>query len=103
MIKLNGLMFIDGREVYCDNLEVSFEEELDLPFDYLTDDEEDYYDCDCEDCDCCDEDEDECEDLNPLEKLIEEYAEILSEECVCVDCIKGILENFVYDLINEEE
>ena len=103
MIKLNGLMIVNDDEYIFEDFTIEMEEELDLPFDYLTDEEEDYYGYDCEDCDCCDEDEDECEDLNPLEKLIEEYAEILSEECVCVDCIKGILENFVYDLINEEE
>ena len=57
------------------------------------------------DC-CCDECEFDCNDenefLDPLEELVEEYTELLSDECICSDYIREILTSFVYDLINEE-
>lgn len=106
-IKLNGSVFFGGEEIYFEDFEISVDEDLDIPFDDI--DEDDYTeDCDlecdgnCYDCEYGDETDDD-EDLNPLEKLIEEYTEILSDECVCTDCIKSILQNFVYELINEEE
>ena len=96
-ITLNGSIFVGGEEVYFEDFEVEISGNLDLPFDDF--DDEDYCDGDCEDCYCC---EDEDEFLNPLEELIEEYTELLSDECICSDCIREILTSFVYDLIDEE-
>lgn len=63
----------------------------------------DDFDCD-DDCECCGC---ECDYennmfLDPLEILVEEYAEILAGEEICFDCAKAILENFAYDLISNE-
>ena len=57
----------------------------------------------CYDCEYGDGDEDDDDSLNPLEKLIEEYAEFLVDENLCIDFVKNVLENFVYELISEEE
>lgn len=102
MIRLNGSVWVDDVEIFFDNLEVELDEDLELPFDELIEDDfddEDYCDGDCEDCYCC---EDEDEFLNPLEELIEEYTELLSDECICPDCIREILTSFVNDLFDEE-
>lgn len=100
-ITLNGSVFIGGEEIYFEDFTIESEEELDLPFDFLTDDEEDYCHGYCEDCDFCDDEEEFL--LDPLEKLVEEYTELLSDECICPDCISGILTSFVYELISDEE
>lgn len=90
-IILNGSVFVKGEEVYFEDFEIEVE---DLLFDDF-EDEEDY----CEGCYCC---EDEDEFLDPLEERIEEYTELLSDECICPDCIRDILISFVHDLIDEE-
>ncbi len=100
-IILNGSIFIKGEEVYFEDFEIEVEE--DLMFDDFEDeldfDDGDYCDGDCRYCYCC---EDEDEFLNPLEELIEEYTELLSDECICPDCIREILTSFVNDLFDEE-
>ncbi|MGJ0846621.1 hypothetical protein ACR77J_08025 [Tissierella praeacuta] len=98
-IILNGSVFVKGQEVYFEDFEIKVEE--DLSFDDFEDDFDDEDYCD-EDCECCDGCEDEDELLNPLEELIEEYTELLLDECICPDCIRGILTNFAYTLIDEE-
>lgn len=111
-IKLNGSVFVAGEEIYFEDFEVAVDEDLPVyQFEEDDDDidEDDYTeDCDlecdgnCYDCEYGDED-DEDDDLNPLEKLIEEYVEFLVDEHLCIDCVKNVLENFVYELISEEE
>lgn len=107
-IKLNGSVFFGGEEIYFEDFEISVDEDLDIPFDDI--DEDDYTeDCDlecdgnCYDCEYGDETDDDDDSLNPLEKLIEEYAEFLVDENLCIDCVKNVLENFVYELISEED
>lgn len=99
MIILNGGITVDGTEIYFDDLIIESGEDLDMPFDFLIDDEEDYCDEDCDDCECCEFDEDEKqEDFNAeFEFLLNLYTEILSESCVCKDCIREILLEFLDD------
>lgn len=119
MITINGDIYITN---YGQTLDELVGEEL--PFNHVDDiddfgisgfgkgyDEDYTEDCDlecdgnCYDCEYGDGDEDDEEDdsLNPLEKLIEEYAEFLVDENLCIDCVKNVLENFVYELISEED
>ena len=100
MIRLNGSIWVDDVEYFFDNLEVEIDEDLELPFDEFEDfdfdDEEDYCDGDCE---CCEFDKDEKqENFNAeFEFLLNLYTEILSEGCVCKDCIRDILLEFLDD------
>lgn len=60
-------------------------------------------DCDCDYCDDCTFCDCDCEDgdfIDPLEVLIEEYAELLVDDCSCFDCIEEILEYFLVDVFN---
>lgn len=95
MIILNGGITVDGTEIYFEDLMIESDSYIDLPFDFLIDDEEDY-DCDCDDYDCdCDED-----DLDEnVDALLEIYADILRESCGCPECTKEILLDFVHDFI----
>ena len=94
MIILNGAITVDGTEVYFDDLIIESGEDLDMPFDFLIDDEEDY----CDDCEYCDDDEDELDDN--VDALLEMYADILDESCGCIECTKEILLDFIKDFVD---
>lgn len=53
-IRLNGLVTINNEELFFEDFDIEISEDLDIPFDFLIDDEEEY-DCDIEgyieDCD----------------------------------------------------
>lgn len=108
MIKLNGLVIVNNDEMYFQDFTIETDEELDLPFDYLTDEEEDYYDCDCDDCDCYDDDEDEIEfDLDDDERFdnytddfksfLSKYVRKVYDTDFCPYCIADIFSSFYDD------
>lgn len=84
---LNGAVTINDDELYFEDFIVESEEELDLPFDFLIDDEDDYIQYQKEDFD------------QVMDELLDGYSEILSETCACPECIKEILLEFLDDFI----
>lgn len=107
MIRLNGLVYLDGDEYFFEDFEVEgFEDaekaERDLPFDFLIDDEDDYCDGNCELCDCCDDEEDNEEtDFDEIvDELTSIYAEILDDVCECFDCRKSALTDLIKDFVD---
>ena len=109
-ITLNGSIFIGGEEVYFEDFDVEVNKDLDLPFDYLTDEEEDYCDGDCEDCEFCDDDEDDLEvefDLDDDERFdnytdvyknfLSEYVRKIYGTDFCPYCIAEVLNLFFED------
>lgn len=112
-ITLNGSIFIDSKEVYFEDFDVEINEDLDLPFDFLTDDEEDYCVGDCEDCEFCEnEDEDKIEfDLDDDERFdsySQDYKYFLSEHVrkiydtdFCPHCIAEILDVFYEEVAKD--
>lgn len=111
-ITLNGSIFIGGEEVYLEDFEVEINKKLDLPFDYLADNEEDYCDGDCDYCDCYDDDEDEIEfDLDDDElfdnytddykNLLSKYVRKIYNTDFCPNCIADVL-NIFYDEVAKD-
>lgn len=98
MIKLNGYVCIDGKDMYFEDFEIEIEEELELPFDFLIDDEDDYCEGDCDDCEFFDEDEDELDDN--VDALLEMYVDVLDDSCGCPECTKEILLDFIKDFVD---
>ena len=111
-ITLNGGLFINDEEFFFDDLEVEIDledecEDFDFDFDEFEgfdfnfdeeDKEEEYaFDCDCNDCNC------EDDFLDPLDRLIEDYVEVLMDECICPDCIRDVLQNYTYELLCIED
>lgn len=101
MIILNGAITVDGTEIYFDDLIVESGEELDMPFDFLIDDEDDYCDDDCDDCEFCDDVDEEYGDVEIIDELTSFYAEILRGGCACPECIKKILVDYTMDLLSD--
>ena len=99
---INGAMYVDGKEVLFDDLQIT-EYEEDIEFDIDECDFEDYIDdCDdCDDCGFCDCEEDEEYDANQfLAELIDDYTEILLELGDCPDCIQDILIEFLKEVLD---
>lgn len=104
MIRLNGSIWVDDTEYFFEDFEVEIDEDLELPFDELIEDDFEEFDFDEEDY--CDGNREDCEfdeyekqeDFNAeFEFLLNLYTEILSEGCVCKDCIREILLEFLDD------
>lgn len=98
---INGAMYIDGKDVLFDDLEIT-EYEEDIEFDIDECDIEDYIgDCDgCEFCDCDCDCEDEEYDANQfLAELIDDYTEILLELGDCPGCIQDTLIEFLKEVL----
>lgn len=108
MIRLNGFVNVDGKDMFFEDFEIEIDEDLDLPFDYLTDDEEDSY-CnvcndDCEDCELYENDDKDNNDETDIDELVDAltdvYAEELSDSCLCPECVKDLLVEFIRDFID---
>ena len=101
MIRLNGTVWVNDDEYIFDDFEVKMSEDsedLGLPFDFFVDDEEDYCD-DCVECDCFENDDDD--DIDELvDTLTDVYAEELSDLCLCNECVKDLLKEFLQDFID---
>lgn len=92
MIRLNGSIFIDGQELYFEDFEIEVDENLDIPFDDFDED----CDCDCGDCYFDELEDDAQEDFNEsLDELLDVYSEALSESCICPECIREALVDFL--------
>lgn len=98
---INGAMYIDGKEVLFDDLQIT-EYEEDIEFDIDECDIEDYIEgCDdCEFCDCdCEDDEYDVEES--LDELIDDYTEVLLELGDCPDCVRNILAGLISEILEE--
>lgn len=106
MIILNGGMTVDGKEIYFEDLMIESENEVDVPFDFLSDDEDDYCDGDCDECDCFDDDDEEEEDdelfnfTDSLDMLLDDYTELFMESCLCPECTKDLLLEFLGEFVD---
>lgn len=90
MIRLNGVVFVEGKEIYFEDFEIEIDENLKIPFD----------DCDCEDCEFCDYEDDEQEQFNEnLDTLLDVYTEALCESCICPECIRETLVDFLNSFV----
>ncbi|MDD2496334.1 MAG: hypothetical protein PHE29_14240 [Tissierellia bacterium] len=92
-ITINGDVFFGGEEIYFEDFEVAVDEDLDIPFDDL--DEEDYTeDCDlecdgnCYDCEYGDEDDEDDDDVE-FDLIEDERFDDYSKE------YRGLLTKFV--------
>lgn len=114
-IKLNGSVFFGGEEIYFEDFEISVDEDLDIPFDDI--DEDDYTeDCDlecdgnCYDCEYGDEtDDDDDDDVEfdlmedeRFEDYPERYIELLSDFVksaydtdFCPYCLASLFDDFL--------
>lgn len=106
-ITINGDIYITNYGQTLDEI-VGNNEEYDLPSDFLTDDEEDSY-CnvcndDCEDCGLYDSDDRYNDDEIDIDELVDAltdvYAEELSDSCLCPECVKDLLVEFIRDFID---
>jgi len=105
-LKLNGLMYVNGAEVFCENLFVETDEdemefELDEDFDCglegsLIEDFETLSDI------LGFEYEEECDEYIDVDAMIEDYTEALLEGDMRPDCIGDLLESFAIELLGEE-
>lgn len=84
MITINGDIYITN---YNQSLDELIGDELDMPFSDI-----DWDETLCEDCDDCDDFE-----ADAIEDLIDEYVELLTESCLCPDCIKSIIVDLLMD------
>ena len=91
MIRLNGSLFIDGKEIYFEDFEIEIDEDLDIPFDDFDDD----YDCEDFYFDDFEEDAEQDEFNESLGELLDVYSEALSESCICPECIREALVDFL--------
>lgn len=66
---------------------------------------DDFDDCDdCTFCDCdCEDDDEEDDNIFLMDKIVDMYVDLLSEECACEDCTKNILLEFLSDVISLAE
>ena len=102
-ITINGDIYITAYGQTLDEI-VGNNEDLDLPFDFL-DDEDDYCEESCDDCNCEDcgfyEEEDEGTDIDEIvDELTSIYADILDDVCECFDCRKSALTDLIKDFVN---
>jgi len=107
-LKLNGLMYVNGAEVFCENLFVETDEdEFEFEFELGEDIEDDFMLEDIlmeafDEMECCDL-TDECDDeYIDVDAMIEDYTEVLLEGDMCSDCIGDLLSAFAIELLGEE-
>lgn len=96
MITINGDIYITN---YGQPLNELAEDKQFEDFDEL--------DCDgdCEDCDLYESDECDDEEELSIEEIVDKlttfYAEILSDGCICPECIKKILIDYTKDMLSD--
>lgn len=97
MIRLNGVVFVEGKEIYLEDFEIEIDENLKIPFD----DFDEGCDYDCEDCyfDELEEDFEQDEFNESLDELLDVYSEALSESCICPECIREALVDFLNSFV----
>lgn len=102
-ITINGDIYITNYGQPINDI-VGDSEDTDLPFDFFTDDEEEYCNCCNDDCEDCEFYEGEDEDRS-VDKIVDEltsiYADILTDsECLCPECTKDVLVQMIRDFVD---
>lgn len=99
IVRLNGFMAVNNDEYFFEDLEIEIDE------DEINCDIEEYImGCDeCDFCDCFDNEEDEEELFNftdSLDMLLDDYTELFMESCLCPECTKDLLLEFLDEFVD---
>lgn len=103
---LNGTLYLNGDEVFCEDLLVETDaEELEFEFEEVQDGRSQLEEALMREFDNL-YIEDFCEDYiseDGIEAMIDDYAEAIFESDLCFECVRDILSAMVDELIEEVE